>query len=84
MTQTKDSVCRPKTVIGIYGSRDVIRKAFTLNLVEDGENWMNMLKSRNQTSYTYNEETAREISNAVRQVYFPLFKQLRVKIETLD
>jgi len=69
---------------GIYGSRDVIRKAFNLNLIEDGENWMDMLKSRNRTSHTYNEETAREISTAVKKVYYELFMQLRAKMETLD
>ncbi len=43
-----------------------------------------MLKSRNQTSHTYNEETAREISDAVKKVYYQLFIQLKDKMETLD
>lgn len=68
----------------LYGSRDVIRRAFNLGLVLDGENWMDMLKSRNQTSHTYNEETAREISNAVRSVYYDLFQELRDRMETLE
>jgi len=67
----------------LYGSRDVIRKAFNLGLIEDGENWMDMLKSRNRTSHTYNEETAREISDAVKRIYYELFKQLQAKMETL-
>lgn len=29
----------------IYGSRDAIRKAFQLNLIDDGESWMDMLKT---------------------------------------
>ena len=68
----------------LYGSRDVIRKAFNLGLIEEGENWMDMLKSRNRTSHTYNEETAREISDAVKRIYYELFKQLQAKMETLD
>jgi len=67
----------------LYGSRDVIRKAFNLGLIEEGENWMDMLKSRNRTSHTYNEETAREISDAVKRIYYELFKQLQAKMETL-
>ena len=67
----------------IYGSRDAIRKAFELGLIEDGEGWMDMLKSRNVTSHTYNEETAREIYQAVVEVYYSLFKQLRIKLESL-
>lgn len=68
---------------GIFGSRDTIQKAFQLNLIEDGEGWMDMLKSRNRTSHTYNQETAREISQAVITLYFPLFQKLNNKLKTL-
>jgi nucleotidyltransferase substrate binding protein (TIGR01987 family) len=68
---------------GIYGSRDAIQKAFQLNLIEDGEGWMDMLKSRNRTSHTYNQETAREISQAVITQYFPLFQKLNNKLKSL-
>ena len=67
----------------IYGSRDATRKAFQLGLIEEGEGWMDMIKSRNLTSHTYNEETAEAINTAVSQTYFPLFKQLEAKLATL-
>ena len=67
----------------IYGSRDAIRKAFELGLIDDGESWMDMLKSRNKTSHTYNEEIAREICQAVVEVYYSLLKQLKAKLESL-
>ena len=67
----------------IYGSRDAIRKAFQLNLIEDGENWMDMLISRNRTSHTYNKETADQICQAVKNVYFSLFQQLEKKMDRL-
>ena len=67
----------------IYGSRDAIRKAFELGLIDDGESWMDMLKSRNKTSHTYNEETAKEICQSVVEVYYSLFKQLKAKLESL-
>jgi nucleotidyltransferase substrate binding protein (TIGR01987 family) len=67
----------------IYGSRDAIRKAFELGLLEDGESWMDMLKSRNLTSYTYNQEVADEICSAVLQNYFPLFLSLETKLLAL-
>jgi nucleotidyltransferase substrate binding protein (TIGR01987 family) len=60
----------------IYGSRDVIRKAFQLELIQDGDGWMDMLKSRNKTSHTYNEKTAREICTAVTSQYYQLFCRL--------
>lgn len=67
----------------LYGSRDATRKAFELGLIQQGEKWMDMLQSRNLTSHTYNEETAREICEAVTEIYFSLFKQLKEKMETL-
>jgi nucleotidyltransferase substrate binding protein (TIGR01987 family) len=67
----------------IYGSRDAIRKAFELGLLEDGEGWMDMLKSRNLTSHTYNQEVADEICSAVLQNYFPLFLSLETKLLAL-
>lgn len=67
----------------IYGARDAVRKAFELGLIQDGENWMDMLKSRNQTSHTYNRETAEKICQAVVQVYYPLFLKLKERLENL-
>ena len=67
--------------VELYGSRDVFRRAFQLGLLYDGELWMDMLKSRNRTSHTYNEETAREICLAVKTEYYPAFAGL---IETLN
>ena len=67
----------------IYGSRDVIRQAFKFDLIGDGESWMDMFKSRNKTSHTYNEETAQEICRAVQNVYYSLFQQLDLKLDTL-
>ena len=65
----------------IYGSRDAITKAFALGLIRDGEGWMDMLKSRNQTSHTYNEETAEEICSMVVEAYHPLFNELETKLK---
>jgi nucleotidyltransferase substrate binding protein (TIGR01987 family) len=67
----------------IYGSRDATREAFKLGLLEDGEGWMDMIQSRNKTSHTYNEDTAKEIVNDILTRYFLLFEQLREAMERL-
>jgi nucleotidyltransferase substrate binding protein (TIGR01987 family) len=67
----------------IYGSRDVIRKAFQLNLIDNGQGWMDMLASRNKTSHAYNRETAEEICRAVKDDYFSLFQQLETHLDKL-
>ena len=67
----------------IFGSRDTIRKAFSIGLIEDGEGWMDMLASRNKTSHTYNEETAAEICRAILSQYHPLFIKLQHRLANL-
>jgi nucleotidyltransferase substrate binding protein (TIGR01987 family) len=70
-------------IFNITGSRDVIREAFKNNLIEEGEIWMKMITSRNMTVHSYNEATAAEISSAILDEYFDLFKKLEAKLETL-
>ena len=65
---------------GITGSRDAIREAFANGLIEDGDGWMRMLKDRNRTSHTYNEETAQEILKNILQLYHPLFVTLQTRM----
>ncbi len=67
----------------IRGSRDAIRGAFKIELIDDGEGWMGMIKSRNLTSHTYNEEIADEINNLVVQKYLLLFLNFRDKMQVL-
>ncbi len=62
----------------LQGSRDVIQLAFNRRLVFDGEGWMQMLKDRNKTSHTYNQETAEEIASNILSRYFKLFKDLQL------
>lgn len=57
----------------ITGSRDATREAFNKGLIIDGEGWMEMIKSRNKSSHTYNEEIADEIVKNVVQWYYTLF-----------
>jgi len=67
----------------IYGSRDATRAAFRLGLIEDGEAWMAMIKSRNQTSHTYNEETVNKIVAAIKDIYFSAFERLQSRLNEI-
>jgi len=71
-------------ILDVTGSRDTIREAFRINLISNGEAWMEMLTSRNLTSHSYNEETADQIAAAVVNTYFDLFKTLGAKFESLS
>ena len=65
----------------IGGSRDAIRYAFSLNIISDGDLWMDMIKSRVKTSHTYNEETAHEIYTKILNEYYPAFLEFQKVME---
>jgi len=60
-------------IVDIRGSRDAAREAFAMKLIKNGDVWMEMIKSRNKTIHTYNEETANEIFLKIIQEYLPAF-----------
>ncbi len=74
-------------VENLYGSKDSTREAFRLGLLgdteENGKVWMAMIDSRNETSHTYNEDTARKIINAILNDYYAAFVALREKLNTV-
>jgi nucleotidyltransferase substrate binding protein (TIGR01987 family) len=67
----------------IGGSRDATREAFSIGLIQNGEVWMDMIKSRNLTTHTYNEDTANGIFLKIIKDYFVNFEAFRSKMETL-
>ena len=67
----------------IRGSRDATREAFKTGLIEDGDNWMEMIKNRNLTSHTYNEETSEEIYSNVVKHFCLLFKKFKNKMQKI-
>jgi len=67
----------------IYGSKDATREFFQLGLIEDGETWMNMIKSRNKSSHTYNQEIADELLKLIVDNYHSLFIDLKSKMDSL-
>ena len=69
---------------GVIGSKGATREAFKNGLLADGEVWMDMIKSRNQTSHTYNEETANEITAAILTRYCAQFSQFQTRFSQLE
>lgn len=68
---------------GIYGSRDATRKAFELELIEDGDSWMQMIQNRNRSSYTYNQKVMQEIIEAVITDYHKQYISLAKKLNMM-
>ena len=69
--------------VDITGSRDATRESFSKGLVADGEGWLEMIRSRNQTSHTYNEEVANEIAARITGQYAPLFQAFLLRMQGL-
>ena len=69
----------------LLGSRDTLREAFRLGLIDAGESWMLMIQDRNLTSHSYNRATADAIAAQVLNNYLPCFQQLsqRLKLRLL-
>lgn len=65
----------------ITGSRDAVRESFNKGLVTDGEGWMEMIKSRNQSSHTYNQKIAEEIVDKIVSRYHALFQTFLLRMQ---
>lgn len=67
----------------ITGSRDAIREAFRRGLVTDGETWMETIASRNRSSHTYDENTARQLIETISRRYLTLFEDFQTRMQGL-
>lgn len=67
----------------VIGSRDAFRIAFKRGLLQNGEVWMRMIKSRALTSHTYNQEIADKVTEAIINVYYDEFVALKDRLTLL-
>lgn len=67
----------------VTGSRSATREAFKMGLISDGQKWMEMIESRNNTVHTYNENILKVEYDKIINQYFPLFIDLQTKMKTL-
>ena len=70
-------------IAALLGSKDVIRQAFSMSLIDNGEAWLEMIDDRNKTSHLYDEEMATEVMDAIIHTYFPLFMELQNKMNEI-
>lgn len=68
----------------LYGSKDVVREAFKIGLIENGDIWMEMIKSRNLISHTYDEATIEETIKLIIDKYYYEFNKLNQKMDKLE
>ncbi len=81
--KTQKDFLLDRGVKDLYGSKDVAREAFNLGLFTNAEAWMEMIKDRNLTSHTYNEEVTQKIIKHIVDDYYFEFQQLHIKLSEL-
>lgn len=69
---------------GIGGSRDATRKAFEMSLISDGQSWMDMIKSRNETSHNYDGSMADDVVDSIINKFYPLLADYYQKMNSLS
>jgi nucleotidyltransferase substrate binding protein (TIGR01987 family) len=74
----KDYLTEYGGLVDLIGSRDTTREAFKRGLIDNGELWMEMIKSRNLSSHTYNEATAQKLIDVI-PLYYDEFIKLQNK-----
>lgn len=68
----------------VKGSRDAIREAFKVALIEDGETWMETIQTRNATSHGYDKAMAEEVVNTIINDYMGIFSKFEKEMLTLS
>jgi len=77
----KDFLEHQQGLRNLFGSKDSTREAFKRGLIQNGEVWMDMIKSRNLSSHTYNRDIAIKIVHATRRNYCAEFAELIKKLK---
>jgi|GEM_PF-3547328 hypothetical protein len=54
----------------IVGYRDATRHAFQNELIDNGQVWMDMIQSRNETVHTYHNEVLVKGYDNIRFIYY--------------
>lgn len=67
----------------VKGSRDAIREAFKVALIDDGETWMETMQTRNATSHGYDKEMAEEVVNTIINDYMTIFSTFEKEMSLL-
>ena len=60
--------------------REIIKVAFKQGLIAEGEDWIQMMLSRNSLSHLYDEKTSRQIYDLIKNKYVYLLKDILEKV----
>ncbi|TCP29721.1 nucleotidyltransferase substrate binding protein (TIGR01987 family) [Scopulibacillus darangshiensis] len=64
----------------VRSSRETIKTAFQMEIIEDGHIWIDALSNRNLAAHTYNEVMAIKFTKEIKDKYFPQLRKLYEKL----
>ena len=70
--------------ISLKFPREVLKRAFQSELIEDGALWLEMLEKRNELTHTYDEVQTRKAVQKIRERYFPALHQVYEKLRNVS
>jgi len=65
----------------VKSPRAALKKAFEIDLIQNGHEWIELLENRNLTSHTYDEAKANEVETLIETKYYPIMKDLQRTFE---
>jgi nucleotidyltransferase substrate binding protein (TIGR01987 family) len=65
----------------VKSPRESIKRAFSADIIQNGDLWIEALMDRNLTTHTYDEKIAEEIFLKIKSSYFPLLEALYIKFK---
>jgi len=68
----------------ISGSRSATKEAFNKGLLVEGQIWMDMIESRNNTVHTYNPDILEVEYNKIINSYYDLLIAFQNKMKTIE
>ena len=64
----------------VKGPKPVVKQAFRDGYITEGNAWIIMLDSRNETAHIYDEELAHKIAQEIINTFHPLLNSLEKKL----
>ena len=61
--------------------RNVIKEAFAAKLIDDGNDWIDMLDARNDMSHMYDVRRFEEVEKKIRSCFLGLLEKLHEKLD---
>ena len=72
----KDKLEYDGVILPLVTPREVIRQAFSANLIDNCETWVKMLIDRNRMTHTYNFERFEEVTSNIHSSYLAILDDL--------